>query len=306
MIKKPETKTFATVINAFLKSPDFLVELAESTQDGYRRYLLLAEKPTTLGAVPVDVIRPALVQIFLDELAHKPGSYTNARVALKALEKWAVVRDFLPFPIMTGTKAKKPGGGHKPWTEHQIETAIKHARDDISRIVVLASNTGQRGSDLIKMCWSDIEKIDGRPGINVIQRKTGLHLWIPMTQNLQTAMATWERWAGPILLCNGKPWGTRAQFTMAWTYERDTNPELAPCRDMVLHGLRATACVRLRRLGATESQISDMVGLSIPMVSRYCKPSLQKDNATAAVIMLDGTNGERTKRQMSQPKTENS
>ena len=278
--------SFAAVVRAYLASPTFLA-LAASTQDGYRRYLNLAARPTLLGARDRKLVRPALVQGFLDGLAHKPGSQTNARVALKALEAWAVVRDLIPYPITTGTVVTKPDGGHKPWTDRQIECAELHADPDISRAITLAASTGQRGSDLIKMCWTDIEKNEGRPGINVVQRKTGNELWIPMTRHLQEVMETWERRPGPILLCNGKPWGTRAQFTMAWTYERDTNAELVPCRGMVLHGLRASACVRLRRLGATESQISDMVGLSVPMVTRYCRQSAQKDNAMAAVHYLD-------------------
>lgn len=287
MIKKPEPRLFSTVIDAYLDSEKFL-KLAASTQYGYRLYLLNAQE--ALGPISVDVLRPSIVQLFLDGIARKPGTQTNTRVALKAVDKWAVKRDLLPNSITFGTEATKPEGGHKPWTTAQIACAEMYARPDVARAVVLAASTGQRGSDLIKMRWTDIEKHDGRPGINVVQRKTGLQLWIPMTAHLQEVMQTWERRPGPILLRDGKPYG-RGQLTMAWTYERDTNPELAPCAGMVLHGLRASACVRLRRLGATESQISDMVGLSVPMVARYCRHSAQKDNATAAVILLDGTQG---------------
>jgi integrase len=293
MIKKPDQRLFSAIIDAYLDSPKFL-ELAASTRYGYRHGLLMAQQ--VLGPIAIDVIRPALVQLFLDELSHQPGTQTNTRVALKALERWSVVRDLCPYPFMTGTEATKPSGGHKPWSEAQIECASAHARPEVARAIVLAANTGQRGSDLIKMRWTDIERHEGRPGINVVQRKTELQLWIPMTAHLQAAMQTWERRPGPILLNKGQPW-TRPELTMAWTYERDTNPELAPCAGMVIHGLRASACVRLRRLGATESQISDMVGLSIPMVARYCRHSVQRENATAAVHFLDGTsgtNGERT------------
>ena len=163
---------------------------------------------------------------------------------------------------------------------------------------MLGASTGQRGADLIKMRWNDIEVVDGHTGINVTQRKTGLQLWIPFTQALAAAMAAWERAPGAILRApDGKAW-VRPQFSMAWERERDSNPSLVPCRGMVLHGLRATACVQLRHLGATQSQISDMVGLSIPMVARYCRQSAQKDNAMAAVHYLDGTAGERANRKV--------
>jgi predicted transcriptional regulator len=66
---------------------------------------------------------------------------------------------------------------------------------------------------------------------------------------------------------------------------------------LVLHGLRATAVVRLRRAGATTGQIAGMVGMSENMVNRYCRFSVQRENALAAVHYLDV----RTKRERSKP-----
>ena len=60
-----------------------------------------------------------------------------------------------------------------------------------------------------------------------------------------------------------------------------------------MHGLRGHACVRLRRAGLTAMQIADMIGMSVPMVERYCRLSVQKENAVAAVIQLQGTVAER-------------
>jgi integrase len=286
--------TFAAVIHAYLASDKFANKLAPSTKEGYRIYLRLAEHPDLLGAIPVGVIRPALVQRFLDGLAHKPGAQQRARVALKAVEHWALVRDLLPFPITTGTEIVGGGDGHHPWADAQVATAETYARPHIARIVTLGANTGQRGSDLIKMRWSDIEHVDGRPGINVTQQKTGLRIWIPMTQALMAAIETWERRPAPLLLkANGEPWSSRHQLYEGWSKERDRVPELAPCAGLVLHGLRATACVRLRRAGAASMQISDMIGLSVPMVERYCRYADQRQNALAAVHYLDRTETER-------------
>jgi len=99
--------SFAKVIRAYLSSPKF-DSLAQATRGSYRYVLSLAERPDTLGAYPVDVIRPALVQAFLDGLADRPAQQQKAQTALKAVEKWALVRDLLPYPITTGTEA--PGG----------------------------------------------------------------------------------------------------------------------------------------------------------------------------------------------------
>ena len=56
---------------------------------------------------------------------------------------------------------------------------------------------------------------------------------------------------------------------------------------LVIHGLRATAVVRLRRAGAKIPQIADMVGMSEDMVAHYCRFSKQRENASAAIIHLD-------------------
>jgi hypothetical protein len=86
--------------------------LAASTRGNYARILRLAERADTLGALPVDVIRPALVQAFLDGLADRPGTQKVAQSVLKTVEKWALRRDLLPYPITTGTEAIGSQGGH--------------------------------------------------------------------------------------------------------------------------------------------------------------------------------------------------
>lgn len=291
---------FANVIRAYLASPKFH-KLGEGTQENYRHLLQLAESPDGLGGVPIDEMRPALVQAFLDGLADRPGSQKNAKVALKSLERWAIVRDLLPREITTGTEAPGGDGGYAPWTEEQVSIGETASAPHLGRAVTLAANTGQRGSDLVRMRWTDIEAHDGHPGINVKQLKTGLEIWIPFTAELQAKMAMWERRPGFILLKkDGHPF-TRQQLSDTWRKALIYNPALAELRQagLVLHGLRATAVVRLRRAGATIPQITDMVGMSEQMVKRYCRFSDQKENAIAAVHKLDRTAGEQSRKKRS-------
>jgi integrase len=284
------SEVFASVIRAFLASPKFQ-GLAPATQTNYRHLLKLAEEPDGLGAVPVEEMRPALVQAFLDGLAHIPATQQCAQTALKSLERWAVVRDLLPRSITLGTEAPGSNGGHTPWTDEQVAFAEKSVSRHLSCVITLAANTGQRGSDLVKMRWTDLEEVEGRPGINVRQMKTGLEIWVPFTAPLMAAIATWKRQPGFILLKkDGFPWN-RHELSNQWLRARDTQAILAPLKEagLVLHGLRGTAVVRLRRAGATTSQICDMVGMSPMMVKRYSRFSDQRENALAAVHILDRT-----------------
>jgi integrase len=295
--------TFAAVIRAYQNSPAYREELTESTRRAvYGPMLRLAELHDGLGGLPVEQVRPALVQAFLDGLADKPGSQKNARTAIKAVERWALVRDLLPFPISTGTTCIETNGGHEPWSMEQVKLAEQSARPDLARVVTLAVHTGQRGSDIVKMRWSDIEEQDDpftgirRRGVNVVQQKTGRRLWVPFTAELSAAMETWEKRMPPFLILkpNGQQY-TRAHLSWHWNDERDTNKALEPLKEagLVLHGLRATAVVRARKAGATVLQIASMFGMSEPMVARYSRLADQTEMAMAAVHFLDRTAAER-------------
>ncbi len=288
--------TFASVIRAYLASDKF-ARLAPSTRKGYRLQLVRAQLPETLGAYASNVIRPSLVQAFLDGLADRPGAQAEAHTALKSLERWAVVRDLLPHAITTGTEVLRTDGAHEPWSDAEVALAEEHAKPALARVVTLTANTGQRASDIVKMRASDLETYQGVAGINVIQQKTKLDIWIPLTAELAAAMATWQRRPGFLCLKDdGTPWSA-GLLSCHWNRERAANPALKPLEEAgrVLHGLRATACVRLNRAGATARQIADMVGMSVQTVERYLRKSLQRDNALAAVIHLDLANAARTR-----------
>lgn len=286
--------SFAALVRLFMASPKFQ-GYSEGTRDTWGRELRFASRPNCLGAVSRDRMRPALIQAYLDGLSGRPGKQAVAYSVLKQLEKWAIVRDLIPHLIMTGVETERPKGGHVPWTDEDVILGETHARADLARAITLAANTGQRGSDLIRMCWTDLETYKGVAGINVTQKKTGKQVWVPVTSPLAAAMEKWERQPGPFLRRLDSTAWTRAALTHSWDWEKQRNRALGPIhqRGLVLHGLRGTACVRLRRAGASVPHIADTVGMSEPMVARYCRFSLQKENAVAAVIHLERTINER-------------
>lgn len=48
------------------------------------------------------------------------------------------------------------------WTDAQVALAEKCFRSDLARAITLGANTGQRISDLVRMCWTDIETFRGK------------------------------------------------------------------------------------------------------------------------------------------------
>lgn len=279
-IQKVAPDSFAAVIHAYVFSPKF-ASYAPSTQKLWGAELRYAEHPDRLGGVPIKEIRPSIVQAFLDGLVDRPSKQEVAYSALKQLEKWAILRDLLPRSITTGCEVEGSDGGHIPWTDAQVILGQQQASQELARVITLAANTGQRGSDLVKMRWSDIEAFEGHPGINVVQKKTKQRVWVPFTRELITEIGKWERRPGFILeRPSGGPWATRGALTWAWWVERQRHSELA---ELVLHGLRGTACVRLLRAGNNTRQIADRIGMSEKMVNRYTRFSEQQQNALAAL-----------------------
>lgn len=299
---KPES--FGAVIRGYLASPNFNGN-CKATRDSWGRELRLAE--TNLGHFGNHEIRPSIIQEFLDGLAQWPGKQKMALTALRQVDKWAIVRDKLTHPATYGCEVVGSDGGHIPWSDEQVQLAEQHARDGFSRVITLAANTGQRLSDFVRMCWNDLESFDGRMGINIRggQQKTRRSQWVPITQELAAAMATWERQPGPILRTPaGDPWNANTISTR-WARQRAANDALAPLRavefegmtkPLTMHGLRGTACVRLLRAGATTRQIADMVGMSEQTVKGYVRFTEQRRNALAGVYHLDRTTAERTRK----------
>lgn len=302
-VRKVTPESYASVIRAFMNSPDF-TKNALTTQYSWRHELVLAEK--VIGHYGNHEIRPALVQDFLDGLASTPGKQKVALCALKQVDRWAVVRDKLTMPATFGCKVIGCDDGHIPWDDSQVALAEKHAGDGFSRVITLAANIGQRKSDFVRLCWNDLEVFEGIMGLTVRggQQKTKRGQWTPLTQELAAAMATWDRQQGPILLTpNGEPWNTETISTL-WARQRSKNPELAPLRavefegmvkPLTLHGLRGTACVRLLRAGVNTRGIADMVGMSLATVAKYTRFTNQRMNAIAAVHQLDKTTAERAR-----------
>jgi integrase len=277
--------SFAAIVHAYLASPKFS-GYAPSTQKLWGAELRYVAAHDRMGSVLIREIRPSIVQACLDGLIERPAKQETVYRALRQLERWAIVRDLLPRLITTGCEIEGLDGGHTPWTDAQVALGEATVSPALSKVISLAANTGQRGSDLIRMRWTDIESFEGHLGINVLQQKTKERIWVPFPRELIAILSGWERRPGFILeRPSGGPWVSRNALTWAWWAERQRHPELS---DLCLHGLRCTACVRLLRAGNNTRQISDRIGMSEKMVKRYTRFSEQQQNAVAALRQIEG------------------
>lgn len=77
----------------------------------------------------------------------------------------------------------------------------------------------------------------------------------------------------------GRPFSTNGLWKV-FDRERAKHPKL---EGAVWHGLRANAVIRLRQAAYSHSQISDMVGMSVEMVERYCRHADRKAGGQAVL-----------------------
>ena len=291
------TDTVNALIDAYEASPAFTDpdKLSDGTRDFYRRSLRVAR--TAWGELPSAKLRPVHVQAVMDGFSGTKGKANNFLGAMRALSAWASARGHTESSLTEGVKPYAAKGGHKPWTSAQIDEVYEQLTGTMRRGVLLYVYTGQRGSDVVRLGWTDVD--DG--GFALRQRKTGREVWCPIVPELAAEMASWERRPGPFLLQDsGKPF-TRKLFSKHFAEARAEIPVLA---GVTLHGLRCTAVVRLRRAGLSVGQIGDITGMSLAMIERYCRFADKKASGQAALVSLNRTREERDCKTLRKWKTE--
>lgn len=270
------TDTVQAAVDAFLLSSRYR-DVAKGTQEIYRRELKFA--CLLWGKLPIAQLQPKHVNAMMETLADKPGKANNVLGALRALSKWARLNDWIPASLTEGVEATTSDGGHKPWTPQQIEAGKNSLTGAVRRGFFLELYTGQRGSDVVRLGPTFVDD----DGFKLGQTKTGVEVWCPIVPELAAEMATWERRPGPYLLqADGRPY-TRKRLSIHF---REQTEQIAELKDATMHGLRATAVVRLRREGLTTTQIQDIVGMSLPMIVRYCRFADKKTSGQAVLHKL--------------------
>lgn len=273
--------TFGAVLDGYLEFIKSSGTLTAGTIDQYDRALRIGRK--AWGNLPAKGLRPVHVQAVMDGLAGTTGKANNFLSAMRALSTWARVRDHIEHSLTEGVKPYAKDTGHKPWTPEQIDVALAKLTGVVRRGVVLYMWTGMRGSDAVKLGWTDIDE----GGFSYRSQKTSRDVWCPIVPELAAEMATWEKRPGPFLYqdggrADGRRY-SRKKFSEHFAEARDQIPELA---GVTLHGLRCTAVIRLRRAGLSTAQIGDIVGMSLPMIERYCRFADRKASGKAALITL--------------------
>lgn len=291
-LREAQGKSSVPIVNTVnLVADEYLAatspSLSASAFDHYKRALGVARK--AWGDLPIEGVRPAHVKKLMDGMAATPAKANQFLSVMKVFSGWALVSDKITQGLTQGVKPYKTGGGHKPWSDTQIEIALSKFSGDLRKGFVLYLYAGQRGQDVVRLGWGYVD--DG--GFNLGQKKTGVEVWCPIVSELATEMATWERRPGPFLLQSNGAHYSRKLFWTRFTEAIEDIPELAGA---TLHGLRCTAAIRLREAGLSVPQISDIMGMSMQTITRYCRFAERKSGGKEALIKLEEHRASKAKR----------
>jgi integrase len=163
------------------------------------------------------------------------------------------------------------GEGHLVWPEEIIEKFDADCPADLQFVRMGLHYTGQRGSDVAKMKWSDF---DGKR-IFVVQEKTGKKLWLNCPKPLLAALRRELRKTNREFIfvsAHGERFANAQTLSHAIRNRLDTLGIRfckAENKNFTMHGLRKNAGIELALAGCTVSEIMAVLGHKTPTMAMF-------------------------------------
>jgi len=282
---KSVIETLDDVLDRYRKSPEF-TKLAESTQRDYRLWLdRISAKfgPASLSAFEDQRMRTEIID-WRNTWANQPRTADKASVTMATVLGWAQGEGIVPVNIAAGIRQlHHVNKADQIWEESHWD-AMRASKDGkgrslftphLGRALRLASLTGLRLGDLVRVAWEDV----GEKAIILTTRKRKGRAIIPILPDLRALLESIGPGAGIILRnSRGEPWtesGLGSVFQKA-------KPEGF---DRTMHDLRGTYATWLAVRGLTDEEIARIIGWTAKRIgeirSRYV------DEARVIVSMVE-------------------
>jgi integrase len=282
----PTVGTLAHLIVEYKASPEYTQNIAKKTQKDYGRYLDLLKKKHGHRSIAL-MPREAVLKM-RDEYKATPRKANYLLAVLGVILTYAGDRkQTFRLPPHWQSPAAKPkklktGEGYRPWEESEIGAYRKRWKlGTLERALFEAFlNSGQRGGDIAPMVRQQYAKGE----IAVAQEKTGERVWIPVSQDLRSALAPWLKSHKHVVLF-ATPKGRPLKVDHMRHLMRDAIRAAKLPDDCTLHGLRYTFATRAIELGLDWQTIESIVGhKTAQMASKYTE---KRRRARFAIASLD-------------------
>lgn len=272
----PKARNMTALIASYRLTPKYLGH-KPGTRKVYEYRLRYIEEKN--GGVSVARFRREHIIAARDANADRPGATNQLLAVLSALMEHAIDLGWRADNPARGVDPLPGGPGHQPWTEEQIKrfrvTAVGPARTAFE----LCLGTGQRIGDVLRMTWDDIE--DG--GINLVQEKTGVELWVPFTPDLAAYLDALPRGARTTIITRRDG----GKMSYRWMLNLFDQAKQSADVDRHMHGLRKNATVELIEAGCSEEEIRSITGhQTSEMIRLYGKGARQRTLAKQARARL--------------------
>ncbi len=266
--------TFDALAVRYFGSPQYQ-SLSATSRTNYRRVIdgFLEEH----GHRQVRQMKREHVDIIVGKMAHKPGAGIILLKRLRTLLRYAMALGWTDRDPTAGVKGYRSKEIHT-WNEEEIAAFEKWwpkgSRERLSFALLLY--TGQRGSDVHRMQWTDL----AGGAIRVAQQKTKTKLTIPLHSDLKALLAVASREHTTIVSTSyKKPFSVKGFGQMTAAIREAGLPRR--CKP---HGLRKAAARRLAEAGCSASEIMSITGhKTLAEVERYTRAAEQEGLARQAI-----------------------
>jgi integrase len=284
-LRAPDTSRFRSLVVLYRASSDYEA-LAPSTKRNWAPWLdRIADHFGELQVAQFDrpdKIRPVIRQ-WRNRWANTPRAADYALQVLSRILSYAV------DPL--GKLAGNPCEGIKTlysgdrseiiWTDADIAALKKTCSAEIGHAVDLASHTGLRLSDLLRLSWSHV----GEDAITIATgkgRRRRAEAIVPLYDTLRRVLDEIPKRSTTVLTSSRRrPWtanGFGSSFNKAKIDAKLTDA------DLHFHDLRGTAATRFYIAGLPERVIAEIMGWEEEHVARIIRRYVGRSAATRAII----------------------
>lgn len=280
--------SFAWLINRYQKSAEYRA-LAEATQLDYARTLALLQDE--LGDQPYRHTTRAMLKAVRDGYAGTSRKANKIKQMLSRLYSWADECDLVPegFNPAAGLRKVKRQGGEReytPWSDPELEWAIKSAPPELLTPILIALYTGQRRRDVRSMVWDQWQG----DLLRARTSKTRQLIDLPCHPKLKAHLKAVKRSRGAIpfrsspicLNSDGQPWPSDNALSGKLRRFVEGHDRIPDNRSF--HGIRYAAAARMNDGGADAATVQQVLGQrTFEMATKYASGRLRAKLGIAAM-----------------------
>jgi integrase len=279
----PEAGRFRSLVALYRASTDYQ-KLAPATKENWGPWLDRIAEYFDLSIAQFErpeKIRP-IVRKWRNRYADRPRT---ADVALQVLSR-VCAHAVDPLGMLTGNPCEgikqlyKSNRSEIIWAEADIVRVKKTSATEIAWAIDLASHTGLRVGDLLRLSWSHV----GDDAIVITTAKSGhkREAIIPLYDALKNVLANIPKRSTTILTNRqSRPW-IKDSFSSAFN-DAKHKAGMADA-NLHFHDLRGTAATRFYIAGLSERVIAEILGWSEENVGKIIRRYVDRSAATKAII----------------------